>query len=83
MKSQVGEVKQIAAQLLSGMLANPHLYEVYRAESGKLSREQQQELIDTAIAMAEDLISQAIDSSKITTNSFRRTIHTASVPTKH
>lgn len=59
MKSQADEVKQIAAQLLSGMLANPHLYEVYRAESGKLNREQQQELIETAIAMAGDLITQA------------------------
>ncbi|MDJ0570692.1 MAG: hypothetical protein QNJ53_16830 [Pleurocapsa sp. MO_192.B19] len=59
MKSQAEEVKQIAAQLLSGMLANPHLYQVYQTESGKLSREQQQELIETAIAMAEALITKA------------------------
>lgn len=59
MKSQVEEVKQIAAQLLTGMLANPHLYHVYQTESGKLNQEQQQELIATATAMAEALINQA------------------------
>ncbi len=58
MKSQADEVKQIAAQLLAGMLANPHIEQVYPTESGKLSREQQQELIKMAIAMAEALISQ-------------------------
>lgn len=56
MKSQADEVKQISTQLLAGMLANPHLYQVYLSESGKLNRQQQQELIETAIAMAEQLI---------------------------
>ncbi len=56
MKSQADETKQIAAQLLAGMLANPHLYQVYLSESGKLNRQQKQELIQTAIAMAEELI---------------------------
>ena len=59
MKSQADEVKQISTQLLSGMLANPHLYQMYLAESGKLNRQQQQELIETAIAMAEELIKRA------------------------
>ena len=55
MKSQADEIKQIAARLLAGMLANPHLYQVYLSESGKLNRQQQQELIEAAIAMAEEL----------------------------
>ena len=48
MKSQADEVKHIAAQLLAGMLANPHTYQVYSTESGKLSKEQQTELIEKA-----------------------------------
>lgn len=55
MKFQADEIKQIAAQLLAGILANPHRYQVYLSESGKLSLQQQQELIETAIAMAEEL----------------------------
>ncbi|MGF1589496.1 MAG: hypothetical protein ACFCU7_09655 [Pleurocapsa sp.] len=58
MKSQADEIKQIATQLLAGMLANPSLERVYPTASGKLSPGQQQELIETAIAMAETLISQ-------------------------
>ena len=58
MKSQANEVKQISAQLLAGMLANSHLYQVDSAESGKLSRKQE-ELIETAIAMSETLIAKA------------------------
>lgn len=56
MKSQADEVKHIAAQLLAGMLANPHTYQVYSTESGKLSKEQQTELIEKAIALAESLV---------------------------
>ena len=59
MKSQTSEVKQIAAQLLSGMLANPHIYQVYQTESGKLNQTQQQELINIAISMAESLITKS------------------------
>lgn len=59
MKSQADEVKQIATQLLTGMLANPHLEQVYLTESGKLNQKQQRELIDTAISMAEELIERA------------------------
>ena len=56
MHSQTEEIKQIAAQLLAGMLANPH---IYLTESGQLSTEQQEELIEKAIAMAETLIARA------------------------
>lgn len=59
MKSQVDEVKQIAAQLLAGMLANPHIYHVYSTESGKLNKEQWEELIETSVAMSEALIDKA------------------------
>ena len=56
MHSKADEIKQIAAQLLAGMLANPN---IYPAESGQLSKEQQEELIEKAIAMAETLIAKA------------------------
>ena len=56
MTSQAHETKQIAAQLLAGMLANPHIHQVYPTESGKLSQEQQSELIESAIALAESLV---------------------------
>lgn|GEM_PF-1171825 len=58
MKSQANEIKQIAAQLLAGMLANPHTYQVYPTESGRLNQKQQAELIETAIALAESLVSK-------------------------
>jgi hypothetical protein len=51
------EVKQIAAQLLAGMLSNPH---IYANISDELSRgRQEQELIDMAIEMAKNLIEKA------------------------
>lgn len=56
MKSQADEIKRIAAQLLSGMLANPLIHQVYPTESGKLSKKQQSELIESAIALAESLV---------------------------
>lgn len=59
MKSQAEEVKQIAAQLLAGMLANPDLNRLYLAENGTLSPEQQERLIAMAIAMSESLINRA------------------------
>ncbi|MEM7761454.1 MAG: hypothetical protein AAF298_25500 [Cyanobacteria bacterium P01_A01_bin.40] len=40
MHSQVEEVKQIAAQLLAGMLANPCLNHAFPTESGKLDSDQ-------------------------------------------
>ena len=56
MKSQSDEVKQISAQLLAGMLANPHTYQIYPTESGRLNQKQQDELVTTAIALAESLV---------------------------
>lgn len=58
MKSQADEIKQIATQLLVGMLANPHTYQAYPTENGKLGSQQQDELIETAIALAESLIAK-------------------------
>lgn len=48
------EVKQIATQLLSAMLANPHIYASVSDEG--VNGQQEQELIAIAIAMAESLI---------------------------
>ena len=56
MHSQADEVKQIASQLLAGMLANPN---IYPSASVQLNREQEEELIEKAIAMAETLIARA------------------------
>ncbi len=50
----VNEVKQIAAQLLSGMLANPHIYTNISDEG--VQGQQEQELIAIAIGIAESLI---------------------------
>lgn len=48
------ELKQIASQILSGMLANPHIYATVSDEEGR--GQQEQILILTAIEMAEKLI---------------------------
>lgn len=57
MSLQSSEVKQIAAQLLSGMLANPHIYHVYPTVSKTLGKGQQEdELVAAAISLAETLI---------------------------
>jgi hypothetical protein len=48
------EVKQIAAQLLSGLLANPHIYPDISDEG--VQGQQEQELIVVAIRLAESLI---------------------------
>ncbi len=57
MESKTGEVKQMAAQLLAGMLANPHIYPKISDEGyqGQL----EQTLILIAVEMAEDLIDKA------------------------
>ena len=54
MEIQTSEVKQIASQLLSGMLANPHIYPMVSDELGRGQKEQ--DLIIAAITMAESLI---------------------------
>lgn len=50
------EVKQIAAQILSGMLANPHVYPMVSDDLGR--GPQEQDLIIAAIEMAEILITK-------------------------
>lgn len=54
MESKQSEVKQIATQLLSGMLANPHLYQTLSDQLGR--GPQEQDLVTAAIEMAESLI---------------------------
>lgn len=56
MESAKSEVKQIASQILSGMLANPHVYSMVSDELGR--GQQEQNLITAAIEMAEILITQ-------------------------
>jgi hypothetical protein len=50
------ELKQIAAQILSALLANPHIYANTSDEGGK--GQQEQELILMAIEMAKSLITK-------------------------
>jgi hypothetical protein len=57
MENHTGEVKQIAAQLLAGMLANPHIYANLSDEGSQ--GQQEQALILIAIEMAENLIAKA------------------------
>lgn len=51
------EVKQVAAQLLAGMLANPHIYASV-SDEGALGR-QEQELVTIALDLAESLLTKA------------------------
>jgi len=48
------EIKEIASQLLAGMLANPHLYATVSDEEAK--GQQEQILVSNAIMMAKNLI---------------------------
>jgi hypothetical protein len=57
MENHSSEVKQIAAQLLAGMLANPHIYANLSDEGSQ--GQQEQALILIAIEMAENLIAKA------------------------
>ncbi|MDM9381409.1 hypothetical protein QUB80_11915 [Chlorogloeopsis sp. ULAP01] len=54
MDAKTTEIKQIAAQLLAGMLANPHIYSQTSDDMGK--GVQEQDLIVLAIEIAEQLI---------------------------
>lgn len=47
------EIKDLATQLLAGMLANPHLYTMVSDEESR--GQQEQILLSTAIMMAENL----------------------------
>ncbi|MDJ0737441.1 MAG: hypothetical protein QNJ47_25805 [Nostocaceae cyanobacterium] len=54
MNSSTIEIKQIAAQLLAGMLANPHIYPMISDEMARGQKEQ--DLMVLAVEMAEGLI---------------------------
>jgi hypothetical protein len=62
MELQTTEVKQIATQILSGMLANPHVYPMVSDELGR--GQQEQDLIIAAIEMAESLITKVEKNKK-------------------
>jgi hypothetical protein len=57
MENHTSEIKQIAAQLLAGMLANPHIYANLSDEGSQ--GQQEQALLLVAIEMAENLIAKA------------------------
>ena len=57
MEKKASELKQIASQLLAGMLANPHIYAALSEEGSK--GRQEQTLLLMAIEMAESLIEKA------------------------
>ncbi len=48
------EIKEIASQLLAGMLANPHIYTMVSEEEAR--GQQEQILLSNAIMMAEKLV---------------------------
>ena len=54
MNEKASQIKQIASQLLAGMLANPHIYATMSDEGA--SGQQEQNLMLVAIEMAERLI---------------------------
>jgi type II secretory pathway component PulK len=54
MDSHNNDLKQIASQLLAGMLANPHIYARISDEGSQ--GQQEQELLLIAIEMAESLL---------------------------
>jgi hypothetical protein len=57
METETNEVKQIAAQLLAGMLANPHVYASVSDEMG--NGQQERDLVVVALRIAETLIEKA------------------------
>ncbi|MDJ0594370.1 MAG: hypothetical protein QNJ72_31080 [Pleurocapsa sp. MO_226.B13] len=56
------EVKKLATEILSGMLANPHVYPMVSDDLGRGPREQ--DLIIASIEMAESLISHVESRNK-------------------
>ena len=54
--TKTSEIKQVATHLLSGMLANPHIYSMLSDELGQ--GQQEKDLIVAAISMAESLITK-------------------------
>ncbi|MDJ0617780.1 MAG: hypothetical protein QNJ63_13740 [Calothrix sp. MO_192.B10] len=61
MNSNTTEVKQVATQLLAGILANPHIYS--KVSDDMVRGQQEQDLIMLAIEMAESLI-EKVDNKK-------------------
>ena len=57
MESQTTEVKQIASELLAGMLSNPHVYTSVSDEGMEGQREQM--LMMLALEMAQESIEKA------------------------
>ncbi len=55
------EIKEVATQLLAGMLSNPHLYTTVSDEEGR--GQQERILVSNAILMAENLI-QTVDNAQ-------------------
>lgn len=62
MASNHSELQQLAAQLLTGLLANPHVYPSISDE--RAAGQQEQELILMAIEMAEQLMQKVEGRSK-------------------
>ena len=54
MKSRENEIRKISSQLLSGMLANPHIYPAIADDEGM--GQQEEILISNAVIMAEKLL---------------------------
>jgi hypothetical protein len=56
MDDRVSQIQQVAAQLLSGLLANPHIYASLSDEGSQ--GQQEQTLMLMAIEMAESLVNK-------------------------
>lgn len=56
MSEKVEQTKQIAAQILTGLMSNPHIYASMSDEGAQAP--QIQELIEMAVEMAENLIAK-------------------------
>jgi hypothetical protein len=56
MDDRVSQIQQVAAQLLSGLLANPHIYASLSDEGSQ--GQQEQTLMLIAIEMAESLVNK-------------------------
>jgi len=61
MSKKAEQTKQIAAQILTGLLSNPHIYANMSDEGAQAPQEQ--ELMKVAIDMAENLIARVEERS--------------------
>lgn len=62
MTSKETDVKEIATQLLAGMLANPHIYSMVSEEAG--IGQQEHILLSKAIQIAETLVQEIENSNE-------------------